>query len=239
MKKVILPAVLDESTLVEFDLFPNKDSELVNNKIILKNLEASDELLNFVLRQRYWSAFYTGDTDKTIGYGSKDEVDGIGLTEANAYSLWLADFKAKERRFKTIIPLSSLSQTQYDALLSLYYHTGTISYVGSELRRFEIIDYIKQEKWNYVGTAMVYSGHQRLIRQQESSILMSAYYGRYKSRLEIKESGIQEMRRLYATLDDVQKKQAEYVYYAETKRFLPNMPELRKRQVVKLYEQNN
>lgn len=239
MKDIILPAVINESTLVEFDLFPNKDPQLVSTQILLKNLEASAELINFVLRQISWHGFYTGDEIKKIGYGNTTEVNGKGLTEAEAYSIWLDDFKSKERKFKTILPVKTLSQTQYDALLSLYYHTGTVSYIGSDVRRFDILDYIKEGKWNYVGTAMVNSGHQRLLRQQEASILMTAYYGRQKSRLEIKEVGIQEMRKQYPTMNEVQQKQAEYVYYAETRRFLPNMPEIRKRQVVKLYEQNN
>ena len=51
----------------------------------------------------------------------------------------------------------------------------------------------------------------------------------------IKEQGIQQLVKEYSTfqLTDKQKAQAEYVYYAETSRFLPNLSESRKRILVK------
>ena len=56
-------------------------------------------------------------------------------------------------------------------------------------------------------------------------------YGSNKDRSFIKEDGIKTLLKEYSSgqLNDEQKKQAEYVYYAETKRFLPNMIESRKR----------
>lgn len=239
MKKVVLPAVISEENLVEFDLYTPIDRDLVNNKILLKDLEASTALISLTLAQSRWKGYSYNDGISRIGYGTTKDVDGIGLTEEQAYSHWLENFKNTERRFKKNVPLSEMTQTQYDALLSLYYHTGSIKFTGSDVRQFPIHDYIKQEKWNYVATALVNSGANRLLRQTEARIMMLGDYGKQKSRVDIKEAGIQDMRKRYVKLDELQKKQAEYVYYSETRRFMPNMPEIRKRQIVNLYNQNN
>ena len=59
-----------------------------------------------------------------IGYGYGDAT-GIGVTEAEAYSSWIEYIKDKETRFKTTLPLISMSQSHYDALFGLYCDTGT------------------------------------------------------------------------------------------------------------------
>ena len=60
-------------------------------------------------------------------------------------------------------------------------------------------------------------------------------YGITKSRTLIKQQGIQTLVKEYSSkqLSELQSRQAEYVYYAETKRFLPNMTESRKQILVK------
>jgi hypothetical protein len=82
---------------------------------------------------------------------------------------------------------------------------------------------------------MILGGAKRTQRQAESKIIMLADYGQYKDRSLIKEQGIQQLLKEYSTfqLTDIQKAQAEYVYYAETSRFLPNLSESRKRSLVK------
>ena len=64
---------------------------------------------------------------------------------------------------------------------------------------------------------------------------MLSDYGTYKPRSLIKEQSLQRLIKDYKTeeLTDEQKAQAEYVYYAETKRFLGNMTESRKRLLVR------
>ena len=140
-----------------------------------------------------------------------------------------------ERAFKKQFPLTSLTQTQYDAMLSLYADTGTFIRVGNATRQFEIFDFITDKKWNYIATALTLSGAKRLDRQLDAKILMLGDYGTYRDRSYIKEDGIQTLLKEYITdqMTDEQRSQAEYVYYAETKRFLPNMTESRKRLLAK------
>ena len=162
-------------------------------------------------------------------------LESDGVTEASAYTNWIERFKDKERRFKKLLPVNSLSQSQYDGLLSLYWFTSSITTVGNDDRQFRIFDFIEEKKWDHVATAMILGGQKRVQRQAESKMIMLADYGQYKDRSLIKEQGIQQLVKEYSTfqLTDKQKAQAEYVYYAETSRFLPNLSESRKRLLVK------
>jgi len=240
MATIRLSSNITDQDLIEFDLFTIKDSDMINNKILLKNLEASDDLLNFVIRQKRWRGYsYFSDGIRLIGYGLQNGSDSNGLTETEAYSYFIADFKEKERKFKKIFPLDYVSQASYDALLSLYYHTGSITTTGSPVRQFNIASYINDEKWNYLATALVLSNNERSIRQGEAKIMMLADYGVRKERDVIKQQGIHEIRTLYPTRldDEISIRQAEYSYYKETNRFLPLMSQSRKRQVVNLSKQ--
>lgn len=232
-----LSNTLTEKDLIEFDLFTVKNSTLVNTSVSLTDLEASDDLINFVLRRLSWSGFsYTEDGITRIGYGTTKNTNGNGLTEQQSYYDFIDVFKEKERNFKRLMPLSSLSQTQYDGLLSLFYFTGSFKEVGSSSRKFSIINYIKDEKWQWVSSALALSGENRPTRQGEAKIIMLADYGRTKDRSLIKEEGLQQIRSLYPDRleSEISKRQAEYVYYTETNRFLPQTSESRKRQIVKL-----
>ena len=121
-----------------------------------------------------------------------------------------------------------------DRLLSLYFFTDDITSVGSEDRKFRIYEFIEEKKWDYVCTALILNGLKRTQRQAESKIIMLADYGQFKDRSLIREQGIQQLVKEYSTfqLTDKQKSQAEYVYYAETSRFLPNLSESRKRSLI-------
>lgn len=230
--------IVNEKTLIDFSLFSVIDSDRTDNEIILKNLEASDEVMNHIIRSMGWNGYKkTIDGETFIGYKNRtpSDVESDGITEAVAYNQWIERFKDDERRFKKTLPVNSLSQSQYDGLLSLHWFTGSITEVGNEDRQFRIYDLIKEKKWDYVATAMILGGQKRTQRQAESKIIMLADYGQYKHRSLIKEQGIQQLVKEYSTfqLSDKQKAQAEYVYYAETSRFLPNLPESRKRLLVK------
>lgn len=227
-----LQSTVDNKNLIDYSLFTVIDSAAVNTPILLSELEASDKLINAKIRNTKWLGY---NKNSVIGYKGTVGLDGNGLTEAEAYTIWIEEFKDNERAFKKQFPLTSLTQTQYDAMLSLYADTGTFSRVGKATRQFEIFDFVTDRKWDYVATALTLSGADRLNRQVDAKILMLGDYGTYRDRSYIKEDGIQELLKEYITnqMNDEQRSQAEYVYYAETKRFLPNMTESRKRLLAK------
>lgn len=232
-KTFTLPNVITEKEVINYyDLFSVLDNSAANTIVDIKYLEASEKLLNFVIRNTGWWGYKkTVDSQVKIGYNTNVDVNGKGQTEKDSYNIWIEQFKDCERRFKKLFPLKTLSQSQYDGMLSLYWFTGDFANVGTDERKFYLLDFIKQRKWDYIATSMVHSGNNRLVRQNEAKIIMLADYGVTKDRVTIKEHSIQQLVKEYPNrmIDDVAKEQAEYVYFAETKRFLPGMSESRKR----------
>lgn len=228
-----LPNIITEDDLIDYELFPVSDQQAVDDLIKIRDLEASDKLINFMIRQIKWRGYAYLDSDKTqkIGYNIRKGIDSDGLTEQQAYLYWIEEFKDAERKFKKLMVLDSMSQTQYDGLLSMFYFTGDYTAVGTDVRKFKLFEDIKQRKWNYVATAMSNSGVNRTLRQLEAKIIMLGDYGIPKERILIKEQGLQEIVKNYplAMIDDRARAQAEYVYFAETRRFLPKTSESRKR----------
>lgn len=233
MPEVFLPNVITKDMLVDFSLFRVKDSDAVYTQQPIKNLEASDNVINFILRTENFVPYVNYDLDgnKKIGYNLEVDVDGNGLTEEQAYNIFIEQLKIAERNFKRLVPVDTLSQTQYDTLISLFYRTGTFKKVGTEQRKFDIYDFIKESKWDYIATALIESGNNRKVRQQEARILMTANYGIYKDRSAIREASIKKLEREYPDkmIDSVAKKQAEIIYFKETSRFLPGLDQARMR----------
>ena len=228
MPSFSLQSTVDSKNLIDYGLFTVIDSTAVKTLINLSEHEASDNLINFKIRSTRWLGYAK---NSVIGYKGTVGLTSKGLTEAQSYTNWIEEFKDKERSFKKQLPLTTLSQSQYDAMLSLYADTGSFTHVGTKNRQFEILEFISNRQWEHVATALTLSGADRLTRQVEAKILILGDYGTYKNRSYIKEEGIRTLIKDYSTneLNDEQTKQAEYVYYAETKRFLPNMTESRKR----------
>ena len=231
MPQMVLSNIIDESNLIDFSLFDIKDNDIVVVLKPVKYLEASANCINFIIRTEKYLPYAKLDVDGNpkIGYNLDVELDGNGLTESQAYSIFIDKLKIAERTMKKLLPVDELSQAQYDSLLSLYYRTGTFKTVGTEIRKFNIYDFIKQSKWNYVATALILSGNNRNIRQQEAKILMSGDYGKFKDRLSIKEESLKTLEREYPAgmKDNTSKFQAERVYFAETQRFLPGIDQAR------------
>ena len=64
-------------------------------------------------------------------------------------------------------------------------------------------------------------------------------YGYLNSRVFLRNQGIQRLRRKYGYLTSAyNKRQSEHSYYRETQKFLPNMSEMRQREVVNYYRTN-
>lgn len=233
MPTFTLPNVVTAGDLIAYDLFPVLDRDAVDTIVPIKYLEASNKIINFLLRNIKWRGYvYLGvDNREKIGYNLEVGLDSYGLTEADAYRIWIENFKDVERKFKKVMVLDRLSQSQYDGLLSMYYMTGDYTKVGTDIRKFNLFDDIKNRKWDYVASAMSNSGADRIMRQNEAKIIMLADYGVPKDRSLIKEQSLQDIVKRYPSrlLNDTARAQAEYVYYAETGRFLPKTSDSRKR----------
>tara|TARA_R110000822_G_scaffold9458_1_gene36631 strand:- start:6746 stop:7468 length:723 start_codon:yes stop_codon:yes gene_type:complete len=231
----ILPNTITPSNLIDYSRWTIDDTSVVETEQELRVLEASSDIINFALRRFEWRCYKTAlDNHTQIGYNTiNDKINGVGLLESEAYSEWLEDFKTTERKFKRLISIKTLSQSQYDALLCLYYFTGDFTKVGTTARTFDLTKWIIDKKWDYIASALIESGYNRLLTQPIATIMMLGDYGSRTERALLRERGLQILRKEYPALTDkVARQQAEYIYYAETKRFLPNLTQARKRQIV-------
>ena len=207
----------------------------------LENMEASDEVLNFNLRQAAWTPYrYTTSrlsTEYLIGYANTKNTDSVGETEVESYSVWISDWKKKEKNFQKLFPVKELTQAQYDAMLSLYVNTGSYLRVGSEIASFDIKPYLETGAWDYIATALVKSTGGRQRTQAEAKMMMLGFYGKYIPRTLIKQRGLENLQANYSRIKDaLAKQQAEYIYFVETGNFLPGLQQARKRQIVQQYE---
>lgn len=231
----ILPTTITPETVIDYSRWTISDVAVVDTEQELRVFEASSDIINFTLRRFEWRGYNTTlDKGTQIGYNTiNDKINSVGLLESEAYSEWLEDFKTKERRFKRLLAIKTLSQSQYDALLCLYYFTGDFTKVGTTVRTFDLSQLIIDKKWDYIATALIESGYDRLLTQPLAKIMMLGDYGSRTERTLLRERGLQTLRTEYSALTDkLARQQAEYVYYAETKRFLPNLTQTRKRQIV-------
>jgi hypothetical protein len=238
MVDFILPNNISSRNLIDYTLFQTLDASAVNDQKPMSELEASSKLINLKIRTTGWTGYNKViDKQTVIGYANRDDtlLQGNGITEEDAFNIWIEDFKDRERRFKNTFLLETLSQTQYDAMLSMYLQTNTFNEVGSDIRMFDLREFIDNRQWNHIATAMTICGKNRLQRQADAKILMLGDYGTNKDRSLIKEQGLQVLYKEHSAgvLNQLQTEQAEYVYYAETNRFLPNMNESRKRILAK------
>ena len=121
MATYTLPNTITKEDLLPFDLFPIADNTLARTLVPIRNLETSPAMINLILRNIGWKGYAYLDVDNVIkiGYNLVDGVDGEGLTEESAFNKWIKVFKDAERRFKEVFILDSLSQSQYDGLVSL------------------------------------------------------------------------------------------------------------------------
>lgn len=231
----ILPNTITPSNLIDYSRWTIDDTAVVETEQELRVLEASSDIINFSLRRFEWRCYKTTlDNNTQIGYNTiNDKINGDGLLESEAYSEWLSDFKTKERKFKRLIAIKTLSQSQYDTLLCLYYFTGDFTKVGTPARTFNLSQWIVDKKWDYIASALIESGYNRLLTQPLATIMMLGDYGSRTERTLLRERGLQILRKEYALLTDkLARQQAEYIYYVETRRFLPNLTQTRQRQIV-------
>ena len=244
MPTINLPNVITQDMLVDYTVFSVVNDAYVNDLKSIKDFEASNELINFIISTENYTPYaHLGVDGKTkIGYNLDIDVDGNGLTENEAYNIFIDQLKIAERKLKKLIPLDTLTQSQYDALLSVYYRTGDFKKIGSDQRKFDVYDFVKNKQWNYYATALTNCGNNRGIRQLEAKILMLGDYGIDNInevdfvRSFVKSASLKRLERDYPRKmkTDKQKLQAERVYFVETQRFLPGMDQARMRLVKQL-----
>lgn len=208
--------------------------------IYAPSIVASNELLDFLISNFDYRMYRYRDpiTDQyKMGYGYTDPSYEYGATENEAYSDWIKEVKRKERLLTQQLPVTMITESQFDALLSLYVMTGNWKKLRGEEGTYDIFSAVKSLNWQLVAD-MIANGQDKSQRLAEARILMLGDYSHTGDRNRLAGLGIQYARTQYVRgiPDAFSRKQAEYAFYRQTNGvFLPNMPELRKRQIVSIF----
>lgn len=171
------------------------------------------------------------------GYGNPDKRDGY--TEAEAYGDWIKELKRKENILQKQLPLLSLTQSQFDAILSLYFLTGDWKKINGVEGTYDILSAMRNNDWLTIANMLANATDNREQRLKEARMIILADYYTEKDRTWLRNEGIQYTRTQYVNTiaDTLAKRQAEFAYYRQTNgAFLPNMREIRKREIVNHYQ---
>ena len=210
-----------------------KDQEKVNTEIGLRDISASEVIKLVTLNMSRYNG-YNG-----LGYdvGSADR----GITEQEAYDIWIKDFQTNQRTFikqLQALNITSISQCVFDGLLLYFIINGNILTVTAPEGTYELKNYIVEKDWSTCASMIKRSNFNKVFCLRAATIIKLADYGKNKYRTWMRQTGIFEMRDKSEinSLNLDQLARARFAYYAETLRFLPKTPDGIKRNIAKEYE---
>ena len=212
------------------------------------NIAISDNGLNFMLAfDRYKGHQYWNGEKYVMGYNYSGNAFPNGITETNAYRLWLADITKAQNDLRKRLnnnPLFFL-QHQWDALVSFFYNTGSIDHTEIEGYEFDFLYFLQNGTKDDIASLLQTDNRSPTRRTAEASLFRLGNYGNIKSRIWLRNEGIQYIRQNYLKLEDkdgnINKKaqqQAQYSYYLETGKFIKEISEIDRRRIIALIEQD-
>jgi len=212
------------------------------------NIAISDNGLNFMLAfDRYRGHQYWNGEKYVMGYNYSGKAFPNGITETNAYRLWLADITKAQNSLRKQLNNnpSFFLQHQWDALVSFYYNTGSINYTEIEGYEFDFLYFLQNGTKDDIASLLQTDNRAPTRRTAEASLFRLGNYGNIKPRVWLRNEGIQYIRQNYFKLEDkdgnINKKaqqQAQYSYYLETGKFIKEISEIDRRRIIALIEQD-
>ncbi len=227
----------DANRRIQWETFTIQD-EFAVQFIINKGIAiVSEKMIDVILAEKTWNGSKTVNPDSgliEIGYGIGDVDDVQGYTESQAYAEWVGWLRNEQRKLRAQLPINGITQTSYDALLSLYIDTGDWRRVEAEEGTYDLADAVKNGNWLLAADIIARGNVNPNLRKKEARVMRLADYSSNKNRDMQVVSGIQRLRKLYTSgiTDDFIKKQTEFVYYRQLGSFLPGMSDVRQRRVV-------
>ena len=204
-----------------------------NTRLDINTITASDKVILVTLNMSTYVGY------NQTGYS----IPGFdrGITEQEAYNIWIQDFQNNQRtliRQLKDFGLPSIPQCVYDGLILYYIINGDILQVTANEGVYELRDYIVNSDWDSLASAIKRSNFNRNFCSQAASIIRLSDYGKTKSRSWHRQTGIYEMRDKndIDALGEDDLERARFAYYAETAKFLPFTPEGIKRAIVNRYQ---
>jgi hypothetical protein len=222
---------------IQWETFTIQDEFAVNYRIPTNDATVSDGMADLILGHRTWTGIrkLDGTTGKyVIGYGVGDPDDVQGYTEAQAYAEWIGDLHNRQKRLVAQLPNLSITQTIFDALLSLYIDTGTWRTVQADEGTYDLAIAVKNGNWLLVADIISRGKVNNDLRKKEARVMRLGDYSFAKTRNQQVTQGVQLLRTQYVAgiANEFDKKQAEFVYFRQFGIFLPGMSQLRQRRVI-------
>jgi hypothetical protein len=221
---------------IQWDTFTVQDEFAAGFLINIGIAIVSKGMSDLMLSHKTWSGIRSSD-DKggfLIGYGIGDPDDVQGYTESQAYSEWMGYIKNRQKILRAQIPVVLITQSAYDALLSLFIDTGTWRTVKANEGTYDLADAVKRGNWLLAADIISRGNINPDLRKKEARVMQLADYTSAKDRNQQIIQGVQKLRKEYINSigTEFDKKQAEFVYYRQLGVFLPGMSQLRQRRVI-------
>jgi hypothetical protein len=214
-----------------------------------KSAAISDAGLDFMLGKELYRGHRHWDGEKYVkGYGYSGGAFSNGITETNAYRLWITDVTKAQNALRKRLNNSPefVLQHQWDALVSMFFDTGSIDYTTTEGYEFDLIYFIQKGTIDQVSSAIQIDNRKPTRRVAEASLFRLCNYGNMKPRSWLRNEGIQHIRKNYLRLEDkdgnidkTAQHQAQYSYYKETSKFIKDISEIDRRRVISLIKQDS
>ena len=212
-----------------------------------KSASISDAGLDFMLGKELYRGHRHWDGKKYVmGYGYSGSAFSNGITETNAYRLWITDVTKAQNNLRKRLNNSPefVLQHQWDALVSMFYDTGSIDYTTTEGYEFDLIYFIQKGTIDQVSSAIQIDNRKPSRRVAEASLFRLCNYGNMKPRSWLRNEGIQHIRKNYLALKDkdgnidkTAQQQAQYAYYKEVNKFIKDISEIDRRRIINLIKQ--
>ena len=228
---------VDAQYRIQWETFTVQDAFAVDFLVPISEITVSELMSDLLLGERTWNGArkINSDTGKySIGYGVGDPDDVQGYTEPQAYAEWIGNLRNQQKKFAAQLPLVTISQTVYDALLGLYIGTGTWRSVKADEGVYDLASAVKAGNWLLVADIMSRGNTDSQLRKKEARVMRLADYTASKNRNQQTRQGTSLLRKQYVAgiTNDFDKKQTEFVYYRQFGSFLPGMSQLRQRRVI-------
>jgi len=225
---------INDKFKTSWDEFIVKDQDALDTQFDIDNISASEKLKLLALNMGRYSGYDGFGYD--IGNASR------GITEQEAFNIWNQDFQKRQRiliKQLSSFNIKTISQPVFDGLMLYYIINGNVLTVTSFEGQYELRDYIANKDWDTVASMIKRSNFNRKFCSTASSVIKLSDYGKAKTRIWMRQNGIFEMRdkNEINALGVSELERARFAYYAETQKFLPNMPEGIKRDIIRQYDQ--
>ena len=209
-----------------------KDQTSFDTMLTVRTISATDTLIDVELGFNSWNAY------NLKGYGKGNVTTSV--TEQQAFDAWQDDFQKKQTQFNQKLRRSEiflLPQCVYDGLLFHSYVTNNFLEVYATEGIYDLLLPIRNKDWDTLASMIMRSTIEKQKCVRAATILRLADYGKTKNRKRLRTEGLYNIRsraELGAIVGE-ELKRARFAYYAETLKFLPNIPDSTKRDIAKEY----